>query len=155
MRRRPPGSTRTYTLFPDTTPFRSTDDAFHDDAVRRDEERLRHARHAVGDPDAVLRVVDHRPVAAALGEELLRVIGAVVVGDAHHGRVAGFAVRLVEGHQLRVLLYARRAPAGEEVHGHPAAAPVVHVEGPALEGGALDGRRSEEHTSELQSLMRI
>src|SRR3546814_3814684 len=70
----------------------ATDEALDDDAVRRDEEGLRHARHAVGDADAVLRVVDHGPVAAALGEELLRVIGAVVVGDAHHGRVAGFAV---------------------------------------------------------------
>src|SRR3546814_16408042 len=136
MRRRPPGSTRTYTLFPDTTPFRSTDDAFHDDAVRRDEERLRHARHAVGDPDAVLRVVDHRPVAAALGEELLRVIGAVVVGDAHHGRVAGFPVRLVEGPPRRVLPYARRAPAGEQVHRHPRDPPGGPLQRPTVEGGA-------------------
>ena len=65
--------------------------------------RLGHLGHAVGHADAVLRVVDHRPVAAALGEEAARVVGFVVVGDADEHGVALGAVGLVEGLQLGVL----------------------------------------------------
>src|SRR3546814_2783304 len=90
MIRRPPRSTRTDTLFPYTTLFRSV----------VGDQRAVHAQDA-----AALRHVKH----VALAQELL---GALLAQD-------GAAVDLGG-----------------------------HVEGDA-------GRRSEEHTSELQSLMRI
>src|SRR3546814_1412572 len=92
MIRRPPRSTRTDTLFPYTTLFRSVDQ----DAV--------HARdRAGGEPDQ---------------------------------RIADVADRAV-GHQALDVGLADR---GERAQGH---------------GGDGDEPRSEEHTSELQSLMRI
>src|SRR3546814_5271661 len=105
MRRRPPRSTRTYTLFPYTTLFRSVAEP-----VRRIEgggRRLRHVANAVA---------ADRPDAGTKSEDILAVEQHLTAGDAH------------------------------------AAAPV----GKGSEAdGRLAGTRSEEHTSELQSLMRI
>src|SRR3546814_7143208 len=97
MIRRPPGSTRTDTLFPYTTLFRS-----------------------------------HRPRAAYLGREVQSV-------RARAQRPAAGAVRT-------------GGRAGTGARG-PAEQHAAGAEGRARAGAAV--RRSEEHTSELQSLMRI
>src|SRR3546814_8459678 len=106
MRLRPPRSTRTATLFPYTTLFRSNH------------------RHELS--DAELAAMNLRPSHKADGRRLGHGIRALAgkfgldrhrTGHAMHGEIAG-DVRL------------RRA-------------------------GRLDRGRSEEHTSELQSLMRI
>src|SRR3546814_1649114 len=107
MIRRPPRSTRTYTLFPYTTLFRS---------------------HVAGGPgDAVLRVP------AGL-----------------HGLHAGHRA-LRQSDPARVLLGTDEPfllPADRLLAPHP--------EGTRRRAHGADGdRRSEEHTSELQSLMRI
>src|SRR3546814_8461560 len=96
MRRRPPRSTRTDTLFPYTTLFRST---IGDDGVGSDERPL---EHLVGVP-------------AQQGAVLQR---------------SGLALRGVDDDRGRLA--------------------TAH-----LRDGAPLGARSEEHTSELQSLMRI
>src|SRR3546814_5882882 len=106
MIRRHPGSTRTDTLFPLTTLFRSQE-------------------HAVDDEDGVAW-------------------GGHPVG--FHGRVA----REIEGRQLE----SRAAGGAEGVDEHAAEGRVV--EGVAIVAlGRRAPARSEEHTSELQSLMRI
>src|SRR3546814_10791291 len=115
MIRRPPRSTRTATLFPYTTPFRSADQHQRRARQRRPEggqiatERLVHGRFAAELPVVVVqrRLLDDRAEAEQLGS-LLR--AAPLAGE-----------------------HARLSHAG------------------ALETGG----RSEEHTSELQSLMRI
>src|SRR3546814_2485790 len=112
MIRRPPRSTRTDTLFPYTTLFRS---AAHDDAVVRGVANHFHlellpAQHRLLDQHLVHR----RKLEAAL-DDLLELLD--VVGDA--------AAAAAEGE--------RRPDDGREP----------------------DLRRSEEHTSELQSLMRL
>src|SRR3546814_9331624 len=102
MIRRPPRSTRSDTLFPYTTLFRSVaPEGGHQAGARR---------LVVGIPDAMRdRIVDRRQVAAPQ---------PVVVGQAGIERL------------------------------HPRAARAVALD-------AMDAKRSEEHTSELQSLMRI
>src|SRR3546814_2320810 len=114
MRRRPPRSTLTYTLFPFPTLFRS---------VR--------SRRRADDVEGVLDVGD--PVAQGVVHGVLEGPGAA-------------------GHRLHL--------GAEQLHAE-------HVGGLALDvGGAhvddagqveerAEGGRSEEHTSELQSLMRI
>src|SRR3546814_9112834 len=99
MIRRPPRSTRTDTLFPYTTLFRSS--PFH---------RLRHRRRIIGD---------------RMGQ---------------HGGV-GLRMRHVEGAAQRVaeLVVQRDARRAQDAAGEPA---------------AIERVRSDEHTSELQSLMR-
>src|SRR3546814_2688530 len=98
MIRRPPKSTRTDTLFPYTTLFRSQDELRHVEPPRRGER---------GETGRTLRLRDDRAGYEAHGG---RVQHAVVVGlpDAGNG-----------------------------------------------DRGVLQDQRSEEHTSELQSLMRI
>src|SRR3546814_1068341 len=109
MRRRPPRSTRTDTLFPYTTLFRSVEIA------RADREHLGHRR--------------------------LR-----------HPRLPPQPPHRVPGKQLtighaRLLFY-------PDVDRNPVAkAPIVHDTAPVPI--AVTQARSEEHTSELQSLMRI
>src|SRR3546814_6468785 len=107
MLRRPPGSTRTDTLFPYTTLFRSRagdpDQRAAVDRQRVERERLRHAR--VGEPRDLARE------------------GAAV--NRRHARPAPRSTH----HCLR------------------RAVGVLRIARPR--------RRSEEHTSELQSLMRI
>src|SRR3546814_9587269 len=120
MIRRPPRSTRTDTLFPYTTLFRS----------------LRHALHPLADAEVAC---PHLPQGAihVLEERLLQLAGE--------------------------LLPLRKIPFQPAQHQHQvqhdgleAAVEVVgHAEVPVQAGTArLRHDRSEEHTSELQSLMR-
>ena len=120
----------------------ATDEALHDGAVGRDEERLGHAGHAVGHADGTV-VVDHdRPARRPAWRTSARAsVRLVVEQDADDGRVA----RPWRGaRRRRPARGARRctaAPRGEEVHDHPAAPLVGEVERVAVEGGAGDGRR--------------
>src|SRR3546814_8759057 len=98
MIRRPPRSTRTDTLFPYTTLFRSQADC-----------RCHRAHADAGQQDAV-------------------------GNDRRHG-----------------LSQVRESPVHRGLQGTRRAQYLA----PARRGGARQGRRSEEHTSELQSLMRI
>src|SRR3546814_1921948 len=114
MIRRPPRSTRTDTLFPYTTLFRS-------------EEGLRAPIVACCDPSPVLEAAEHDLDAVAA------FVAALVVFDGlaayFPARDAGRDALFLQGIAEPVGII---APVGE----HPL-------------------RRSEEHTSELQSLMRI
>src|SRR3546814_6082461 len=126
MIRRPPRSTRTDTLFPYTTLFRSAlDPRFHrvDLLVLRSIQRIGHPRrpHRCGiglSPGIEMAIL----AGEAVADELLR-IGAGV-GEDRHAAPDRFALR----------------PVGDRRHRRRLKA---------------DGVRSEEHTSELQSLMRI
>src|SRR3546814_10917554 len=108
MIRRPPRSTRTDTLFPYTTLFRSQRDRLPVGAVRVDD-----GRHLVvgADPQEVRRELDAGPDVDRMD-----------------------VVRNAQFLQHDVDLVAVRRRPGIELDGHA---------------------RSEEHTSELQSLMRI
>src|SRR3546814_2045787 len=125
MIRRPPRSTRTDTLFPYTTLFRSDRDhsglgldrtAAGDGGLGSETEVLR------GDLDVELpheaaQLVGHRSQVLGGGEGVSRTGGGVLsaLRDPHH----------------------------------------VRRDGAGAAGGVLHGARSEEHTSELQSLLRI
>src|SRR3546814_2797123 len=109
MIRRPQRSTRTDTLFPYTTLFRS---------------------HRPAQPVGILGI-EHQEAAAA-GADQLPAERAVVAGD----RIQRVDARVRHAAGTRLL-----------------DAPVL-VHDPS-EGGGVAGLRSEEHTSELQSLMRI
>src|SRR3546814_2493882 len=111
MIRRLPSYTRTYTLFPYTTLFRSVaignfEDAHHDDGLLRNVLELGEPRH-------------HLLAVEPVGPAGIGLAGLLAIGFR-------LALRPRERH-------ARRD--GDAVH--------------------EEGRRSEEHTSELQSLMRI
>src|SRR3546814_10361880 len=108
MIRRPPRSTRTYTLFPYTTLFRSE--------VLAEGEVLMHHADAGGDGGA-RRAGGQAPPE---GLDAARVGDIVAEKDRHQGGLAG-AVLAQQGEDL----------------------------------AAAQLKRSEEHTSELQSLMRI
>src|SRR3546814_9449069 len=111
MCRRPPRSTRSYTLFPYTTLFRS--EILHDRAD------LGHPRHAADEHDLVDRI----------------------------GLEAGILERLlarIERALDEILDQLLEIGAGDRLH---------QMLRPVLIGG--DEGRSDEHTSELQSLMRI
>src|SRR3546814_8094100 len=132
MIRRPPRSTRTDTLFPDTTRFRSVD---HFDAVflemRRgtdtgEHQDLGRADRSCGEDDLAPRDGAPRPLAGAVGDA----DGALALED------HPFDVGVGDDGEVGTL--ARRAQIGD---GGAATKAVVC--------------RSEEHTSELQSLMRI
>src|SRR3546814_5466812 len=130
MIRRPPRSTRTDTLFPYTTLFRSAlDPRFHrvDLLVLRSIQRIGHPRrpHRCGiglSPGIEMAIL----AGEAVADELLR-IGAGV-GEDRHAAPDRFALR----------------PVGDRRHRRR-----LKADGVGLRG------RSEEHTSELQSLMRI
>src|SRR3546814_7565102 len=129
MIRRPPRSTRTDTLFPYTTLFRSALGA----AARPLSPQLRHRLfdRRAGDDDRHLHGAagaarGRRPVAAQLGRRV----------DADSARQPGDAVRRLDRAARLSLSSAPRAAVPD-----------------ALFSGAVG--RSEEHTSELQSLMRI
>src|SRR3546814_5066841 len=143
MLRPPPRSTRTDTLFPYTTLFRS--------------EQILEAA-VIGLEDRVLGRQIHRPLA----REAIVEAGACEVAD----RI----VEIVHAHrdarrgELEHLLVAPRAVLAFEHHAQLAGAGDAEVGRARLvaEGMAADddgvgpaGDRSEEHTSELQSLMRI
>src|SRR3546814_4638030 len=120
MIRRPPRSTRTDTLFPYTTLFRSQEE-------RRDREA---------------QVVEGRRIAPVDAEQRRR-------------RDAGIAVEAVE--EVVVLAHEVEEGDGDRQGDHDGVdalgAHRDEADEGAEEGGAED--RSEEHTSELQSLMRI
>src|SRR3546814_5450086 len=115
MIRRPPRSTRTDTLFPYTTLFRSEPGAELAPHLG-DLDHVGREQRVLGDDVAFVRHVDDRTA-----QEL------VALGDV----VDGVDERDVGNRELGVVALARE---GGQVH---------------------DGDRSEEHTSELQSLMRI
>src|SRR3546814_6893163 len=128
MIRRPPRSTRTDTLFPYTTLFRSESDADrrgdHEAAIADGEGLLERLEQLLGEPAGVLQRAAAR--------------------DAHHELVSAEA----GDHDLRRHAPAQAASGLDEdqvAFGVPVR--VVHE----LESV----ERSEEHTSELQSLMRI
>src|SRR3546814_2248464 len=119
MIRRPPRSTRTDTLFPYTTLFRS---AFR---AARDGAGARSGRARGGQPAGIAERSGERLGGEGIsqaGAVLRRLLGARAAGD--------------RGCARRPLPVGRRAVDG-------------------CGGESADGPRSEEHTSELQSLMRI
>src|SRR3546814_3485123 len=132
MIRPPPRSTRTYTLFPYTTLFRSHQDDAEIGAVQPE---------AVEDPRDVdidgkvregLRQEKGKQDQAARGQAEPR--ERIARGNGH---------RQAQHHRAR----GNRDAVGERFHG-----PASWREDAAPEAEAI---RSEEHTSELQSLMRI
>src|SRR3546814_4267309 len=133
MKRRPPRSTRTYTLFPYTTLFRSE--------RRRDEDRRggaasRRARLEAGQRAVELRRGHHLFEADRIaedGERIVRRMAARLHRDFGEGLILGAITLLIVA-----------AAAAEELR-RPWRFFVL----------ALNIMRSEEHTSELQSLMRI
>src|SRR3546814_1250937 len=150
MRRRPPRSTRTDTLFPYTTLFRSPDDPCRLDGlggIRR--------RACLRGGDARSRQALRTP--GALGGELRPEGG--VYGRRDDGDRAGRPRALRQGCRA---LPAAHAVGGERLRrrGCGEHALLLH----SLRGAAAEARqlfslplqlRSEEHTSELQSLIRI
>src|SRR3546814_2859259 len=143
MLRRPPGSTRTDTLFPPTTLFRS---ALGRRAAGRDQAVLQ------GEVVAADAVPDRACVAA--GDVRLAArehLHPVLAGASEHGAHVMAVVGDVAGAQVEIaavggLLEAQVGADVDAVVPVGEAAP-VHV--------VLVAPRSEEHTSELQSLMRI
>src|SRR3546814_7415949 len=88
---------------------------------------------------------------------------AGVLGESGHGALEGVAVQFGHAGQHGALRLRRPRRLGVGCHASQRAAAIQfkkHVFGPAvrkqgLRGEKLMDRRSEEHTSELQSLMRI
>src|SRR3546814_2347402 len=133
MIRRPPRSTRTDTLFPYTTLFRSEAQAgsVDGDLVRRDaRRRLEPARS--GERDKLLGIVVD-----------IKDIGVAAVHPvAHHPDAADEHAILVERQPARIGGQAQRRALRPDQRRGAARAKARR-------------QRSEEHTSELQSLMRI
>src|SRR3546814_4666335 len=129
MIRRPPRSTRTDTLFPYTTLFRS--DQPGDDAVgeQEDEEAIEQARPRIGGEVAPARA---QPFEGSPRREVSRIMP--LDRQRWHDRRD-------RGHPLLPFSSARRFRGAEHAGAR------VRSVGPDM--------RSEEHTSELQSLMRI
>src|SRR3546814_7737547 len=147
MLRRPPRSTRTDTLFPDTTRFRSPGRVFAE--LPREELRERpHPRRyqaplryhgvdaAVGD-----RMVRQHDLQAA-GAEVLAHVPGRMLGDAEagHYRVADNLAEIA----LEPPLHMDDGLPGLAIEQTPGVARPL----------AAGQQRSEEHTSDLQSLMR-
>src|SRR3546814_6202377 len=124
MIRRPPRSTRTDTLFPYTTLFRSGDPAGGGLVVR-------HQRAVVPEP----------PVPRLVVEQLLALGAGLGVAGRQRDVAPVDAAELGAGRVPRVVRVGEAHPAEPVVVGSEAVEPV-------------DRARSEEHTSELQSLMR-
>src|SRR3546814_8449225 len=126
MIRRPPSSTRTDTLFPYTTLFRS----------------------GLG-KDAAAETREDRDQRGAEGQRNERVDDDAVIGQ-----MAGRAGQIPEKQRNREQAEARHQHPGDRAgakrHGEAAL-----QRGPCHLGGADIRLRSEEHTYELQSLMRI
>src|SRR3546814_9509745 len=175
MIRRPPRSTRTDTLFPYTTRFRS-----HIEAVRRALSYMARAvwteRDAiVGESDLVrpargLHFLgrDHLQDGAVDADEEDSAFGAgeaVTIGAAQHERafaeqhvgVVQRAVgRRVVGRPVVLAVGVVQVHPREQVHvAGELAVEGVEVEVQQVRAETLRRARSEEHTSELQSLMRI
>src|SRR3546814_10045818 len=128
MKREPQRSTRTYTLFPYTTLFRSR----------------RNAEEAAADP-ALARQADAKGEFAAV----------VIMAAEHHHRVdAPRAVRLdqlLAGQRIAAVHREEQPGAGKLAAAHRDRA-LAKID---RKHGFDRVARSEEHTSELQSLMRI
>src|SRR3546814_4307333 len=140
MIRRPPRSTRTDTLFPYTTLFRSADGA----------DRL-----AAADPRHP-QAADHRAAAEVLPQD-----PAAAVADRAHRTGVGFSGLRGRAVLGRPGLGPAAVAAGAEAHRRGAGLPRRPGRGSVQADQRLgdhqspDRKRSEEHTSELQSLMRI
>src|SRR3546814_2150429 len=153
MHRRPPISTRTNTLFPYTTLVRSG--VVHEDGDGT--ERVAHHAQALLERGPIADVDGHPDRRAAVGGDLGRrgvSRVAVEVEDRDLGAVVGQALRDAEAD-------ARCAPRhdGDLLHPHlghglPLSRSAENVTLPNGEPRSLQQRRPEEHTSELQSLLR-
>src|SRR3546814_9411812 len=131
---RPPRSTRTDTLLPYTTLFRSIGAALDEQADHRDILRL-HRKDQRGFAAAIGLIDGRLPV-----EQLFGAVGEVDQRGVHQG-----------GHVLTVA--DRRVGAFAEQKAQPA--DIAPLGSDDQRGFARVRMRSEEHTSELQSLMRI
>src|SRR3546814_5139464 len=158
MRRRPPRSTRTDTLFPYTTLFRSLLALQHEhrpvdggdvrSGVRAGVRGEGGAgRGSISARDREFDRLDHRVLRAARSEHAERVDRALAVMARARQRVVHRAALADQADGVREIVVAR-APALDRVLPDRALRLV------AARIGEDDGR-SEEHTSELQSLMRI
>src|SRR3546814_1172757 len=150
MIRRPPRSTRTDTLFPYTTLFRSQRQRFVDHRVDDIDER--HAReHSAPQFGRLIVNRAHHLSArrAALDRDFDR--AGIFGGDQAFGDVDEVVERVFSlGRLAREIPGAAQIVAAANMRDridHPAAA--------EAEARRREARRSEEHTSELQSLMRI
>src|SRR3546814_4822109 len=133
MIRRPPRSTRTVTLFPDTTLFRSRCPRGRPRGLQPSPRCSGRRRSFCGLLLSCIHLV--RRIADRLHDVLVAGAAADVAGDTHADlRLA--RVRVLLQQTVRPHDHARRAEA-------------------ALQTVHLGEARSEEHTSELQSLMRI
>src|SRR3546814_10407264 len=139
MKRRPPRSTRTDTLFPYTTLFRSLLESGQHGIAG---ENLRQ-RQPLGRAGPVDRVEGNAvaPESGEIGGDGVARQGPVATHAHYVGAVEARAHRLVVEHQLLVHLAGDAPLRGDVDEDH-------------LPSGHQPGR-SAEHTSELQSLMRI
>src|SRR3546814_3612247 len=134
MIRRPPRSTRTDTLFPDTTLFRSTPMS-----IMTATGRGAQAGVLIKNAEALERF------------EKVDTLMVDKTGTLTEGKPRLVAVLPEPGHEeAEVLRLAATLEKGSE---HPLAEAIVA--GARERGLALGSARSEEHTSELQALMRI
>src|SRR3546814_1029672 len=144
MLRRPPRSTRTDTLFPYTTLFRSIE--------ARAQVGL-HAAHEV--PRIGAQVLQFSAILGREDEaEVVPVVGAAFL---ERIEVGGIGLRPVGLARLAIAAHAIALDVAQ-VLGERLRAGVALVDQQRLDGHAPRHgrqRRSEEHTSELQSLMRI
>src|SRR3546814_1549207 len=141
MIRRPPRSTRTGTLFPYTTLFRSRPRR-HAEVAGLRVDRVQPAVLARAHPADVVAHRPHLPALLAIGvrRNQHRQVGLAAGAGEGGGNVVGLALRVLDADD-------------QHVFGQPALVARL-VRGDA-QGVALLAQRSEEHTSELQSLMRI
>src|SRR3546814_3983180 len=168
--RRPPGSTRTYTLFPYTTLFRSviTGATFRKDRAHR-VGGPRRPRGGFAEIDVVhlpLGILARPPPFQAAELQRPRRRGRAVIGGQVGDHLIGLAVAQRAGHaadRFEGKAVAHRAVAfhlhrrdAHPVRFRPVAIFAFELFGEAVATAeARRHARSEEHTSELQSLMRI
>src|SRR3546814_9315451 len=153
MIRRPPRSTRTDTLFPYTTLFRSSlgpAERRHNHTATRSTTQPRNGELTAGDETAAYR---HRRLRH-------RRAGCRRAAHPRRSRRVRVRARARARPRGRRIPAAAQRPAGAVAHGTAgASARARRARGPPVRRYALrpasDGHRSEEHTSELQSLMRI
>src|SRR3546814_6088764 len=146
MNRRPPGATRTYTLFPSTTLVRSSDVADYVDIRRELEAGAGHVNGAFAEYDwAPIRYLNKSFSRRALAG-FFRAARVGLVTPLRDGMnlVAKEFVAAQSEKDPGVLVLSRFAGAALELDGAIIVNPFD-----------VEGVRSEEHTSELQSLMRI